>query len=94
MKGGGIPCLLGFVEHLLELGGLEAHGADLGEELALLVDAVGDEADHHEDEDEDGEVAEPGEEGRREFLGDVSEEAAGEEVGLGPEDGAGRGRRG
>ena len=62
----------------------QAHGADLEEELALLVDAVDDEADHHEDEDDDGEVAEPGEERRGEFLGDVSEEAAGEEEGLGP----------
>ena len=50
---------------------------------------MADEADDHEDEDGDGEVAEPCEEGRREAEGDVSEETAGEEVGLGPEDGAG-----
>ena len=71
-----------------EFGGLEAHLANLLEELALLPDAVGDEAEHHRDEDEDGEVAEPGEEGRA-LLGEVAEEAAGEDEGLAPDERAG-----
>ena len=76
------------VEHLLELGGIEPHGADLGEEAALLDDAIGHEAEHHKDEDADGEVAEEGEE-LRALLCEIAEEASGEQEGLGPEDGAG-----
>ncbi len=83
----GAACF-GGVEHLFEFGGLEAHLADLLEELALLPDAVGEEAENHHGEDEDGEVAEPGEEGRA-LFGEVAEEAAGEDEGFAPDERAG-----
>src|SRR5216684_3902515 len=76
------------VEHGLQLGGLEAKLADLLEELALLPDAVGEEAENHEDKDDDGEVAEPGEEGRALFC-EVAEETTGEDEGFAPEERAG-----
>src|SRR5437879_6570426 len=79
---------LGEVEHGFELGGLEAELTDLLEELALLPDAVGEEAENHEDEDGDGEVAEPGEEGSALFC-DVAEETAGEDEGFAPDERAG-----
>src|SRR5258708_5553137 len=76
---------LGGVERGVEVGGLEAQLADLLEELALLPDAVGEEAEDHEEEDDDGDVAEPGEEGGALFC-EVAEEAAGEDEGFAPDE--------
>ena len=50
--------LVGFVEHRLQLFGLETEFADLGDEAALFDQAPDEEADDHQDEDEHGEVAE------------------------------------
>ncbi len=80
--------LFGVVEHLLKFGGLETHLAYLLEELALLPDAVGEEAKDHRSKDEEGEVAEPCKE-RRAFFSEVAEETAGEYEGFAPDDGAG-----
>ncbi len=81
--------LLGCVEHLLEFCGFEAHLANLLEELALLPDAVREEAEHHGGEDEDGEVSEPCEE-RCALFGEVAEEIAGKDERLAPDERAGQ----
>ena len=88
MKGARVWFFSALVEHLFELGGLEAEFADLLEELALLPDAVDEEAENHQDEDDDGEVTEPGEEGPA-LFGEVAEETAGEDEGFAPDERAG-----
>ena len=47
MKGGVVPLVSATSSMVFELGGLEAQLADLLEELALLPDAVGEEAEDH-----------------------------------------------
>ena len=76
------------VEHLLEVGGFEAEFADLGQEAALLDDSPDEEAGDHEDKYGSGEVGEQGKESLA-ALGDVAEEAAGEEERERPEEGSG-----
>ena len=88
MKGRSRPALLRIVDHGHELLGLEAEAAELGEELAALVEAVDHQREHHQQDQRDAEVAEQGEEVGA-ALGDVAEEAAGEEPGAAPDERAG-----
>ncbi len=87
-EGWGVSLFGGVVEHGFELGWFEPEGANLGEEVTLFDDAVGDEAEDEEDKEESGEVGEEMKEGGA-FLSEIAEEASGEEVGFGPDDGAG-----
>ena len=74
----------GLVEHLFQLGGFEAEFTDLLEELALLPDAMSDEAENHDDEDVEGEMAKPLEE-RDALFGEIAEEAPSEDEGFAPD---------
>src|SRR6185312_14404105 len=52
----------GPVDHSLDFGGLDTQLADLGDELTLLDDAPEEEANHHQNKEQRGEVAEQAEE--------------------------------